>query len=154
MKQQLGQQTMKKKQTQRDRKEEEHTHSLRLKNRFIIHWRITAGLYIFGNVCCAGLIREKEGHLTEKRFSYGFNCSNNMSQPGHEEDEQMRLKVRDEDLTEARTKLGTSEKAKSKTLEVMEECEKIGKAAPSVFSGVRSGAETVLNSRSARPIKK
>ncbi|XP_031704404.1 musculoskeletal embryonic nuclear protein 1a [Anarrhichthys ocellatus] len=81
-----------------------------------------------------------------------FNCSN-MSQPGQEEDEQtQRPEVKDEDLTEAKTKLGTSGPAKSKTFEVLEECEKIGKAAPSVFSGVRSGAETVL--KSARPIRK
>ncbi|XP_034388109.1 musculoskeletal embryonic nuclear protein 1a isoform X2 [Cyclopterus lumpus] len=84
-----------------------------------------------------------------------FNCSNNMSQPGQEEDELMqRPEVRDEDLSETKTKLGTSGPAKSKTLEVMEECERSGKAAPSVFSGVRSGAETVLNARSARPIRK
>ncbi|XP_054472445.1 musculoskeletal embryonic nuclear protein 1a [Anoplopoma fimbria] len=78
-----------------------------------------------------------------------------MSQQGQEEDEQMqRPEVSDEDLTDAKTKLGTSGPAKSKTFEVMEECEKIGKAAPSVFSGARSGVETVLNARSARPIKK
>ncbi|XP_068568789.1 musculoskeletal embryonic nuclear protein 1a [Cebidichthys violaceus] len=78
-----------------------------------------------------------------------------MSQPGQKEEEQMQCpEVKDEDLTEAKTKLGTSGPAKSKTFEVLEECEKIGKAAPSVFSGVRSGAETVLNTRSARPIRK
>lgn len=44
-------------------------------------------------------------------------------QPGQEEDEQMqRPEVREEDLTEAKDKLGTSGPAKSKTLEVMEEC--------------------------------
>lgn len=32
--------------------------------------------------------------------------------------------------------------------------EKMGKAAPSVFSGARSGAETVLNSRSAQANRK
>ncbi|XP_027135691.1 musculoskeletal embryonic nuclear protein 1a [Larimichthys crocea] len=78
-----------------------------------------------------------------------------MSQPGQEDDEQMqRPEVRDEDLAEAKNKLGASTAAKSKTFEVMEECEKMGKAAPSVFSGMRSGAETVLNTRSTRPIRK
>ncbi|XP_070706690.1 musculoskeletal embryonic nuclear protein 1a [Pempheris klunzingeri] len=78
-----------------------------------------------------------------------------MSQPGQEEDEQMqRPEVREEDLNEAKGRLGGSGPAKSKTLEVMEECEKKGKVAPSVFSGVRSGAETVLNTRSAQPIRK
>ncbi|XP_037631814.1 musculoskeletal embryonic nuclear protein 1a [Sebastes umbrosus] len=78
-----------------------------------------------------------------------------MSQPGQEEGEQMeRPEVSDEDLTEAKGKLGTGGPAKSKTLEVMEECEKVGKTAPSVFSGVRSGAETVLNTRAARPVRK
>lgn len=44
-------------------------------------------------------------------------------QPGQEEDEQaQRPEVREEDLTEAKNKLGTSGPAKSKTFEVMEEC--------------------------------
>ncbi|XP_073325123.1 musculoskeletal embryonic nuclear protein 1a [Pagrus major] len=78
-----------------------------------------------------------------------------MSQPGQEEDEQMqRPEVREEDLTDAKDKLGTSGPAKSKTLQVMEECEKVGKAAPSVFSRARSGGETVLNTRSGQPIRK
>ncbi|XP_067443558.1 musculoskeletal embryonic nuclear protein 1a [Thunnus thynnus] len=78
-----------------------------------------------------------------------------MSQPGQEEDEQLqRPEVREEDLADAKNKLGGSERVKSKTEEVMEECEKMGKVAPSVFSGVRSGGETVLNTRSAKPIRK
>ncbi|XP_060925556.1 musculoskeletal embryonic nuclear protein 1a [Limanda limanda] len=78
-----------------------------------------------------------------------------MSQPGQEEDEQMqRPEVSEDDLTEAKGRLGGGELAKSKTFEVMDECAKVGKAAPSVFSGARSGAETVLNTRSARPVKK
>ena len=44
-------------------------------------------------------------------------------QPDQEEDEQMqRPEVREEDLTEAKGKLGTGGPAKSKTFEVMEEC--------------------------------
>ncbi|XP_013864539.1 musculoskeletal embryonic nuclear protein 1a [Austrofundulus limnaeus] len=76
-----------------------------------------------------------------------------MSQTGQEE-EQQRPAVREEDLTEAKNKLGSYGPMKSKTYEVMDECEKVGKAAPSVFSGARSGAETVFNSRSARPVRK
>ncbi|XP_034022543.1 musculoskeletal embryonic nuclear protein 1a [Thalassophryne amazonica] len=78
-----------------------------------------------------------------------------MSQPSQEDAEQIqRPAVTDEDLTGAKNKLGASGPAKSKTQEVMEECEKMGTAAPSVFSGARSGAETVLNTRSARPVRK
>ncbi|KAM4613269.1 musculoskeletal embryonic nuclear protein 1a isoform 2-T2 [Polymixia lowei] len=78
-----------------------------------------------------------------------------MSQPGEGEDEQQqRLEVREEDLIGAKDKLGTGGAAKSKTFEVMEECEKMGKTAPSVFSGARSGAETAFNKPSARPIRK
>ncbi|KAL6111509.1 uncharacterized protein ACO6RY_08475 [Pungitius sinensis] len=78
-----------------------------------------------------------------------------MAKPGQEEPERMqRPEVRDEDLNEAKSQLGASGPAKSKTYEVMEECEKMGKAAPSVFSGARSGTETVFNSRSAQAIRK
>ncbi|XP_028303152.1 musculoskeletal embryonic nuclear protein 1a isoform X2 [Gouania willdenowi] len=71
-----------------------------------------------------------------------------------EEEQMQRPEMRDEDLSEAKTNLGFGVPAKSKTIEVMEECEKIGKAAPSVFSGGRSGAETVFNTRSAQPPRK
>ncbi|XP_068170995.1 musculoskeletal embryonic nuclear protein 1a [Antennarius striatus] len=77
-----------------------------------------------------------------------------MSQPVQEEDGQMRPEVRDEDLTATKNTLGLGGPAKSKTMQVMEDCEKSGAAAPSVFSGVKSGAETVLNVRSARPNRK
>ncbi|KAM7005842.1 musculoskeletal embryonic nuclear protein 1a [Tautogolabrus adspersus] len=78
-----------------------------------------------------------------------------MSQLGQEEDEPMqRPEMREEDLTETKNKLGLSGPAKSKTFEVMEDCEKMGKAAPSVFSRAKSGAETALNTRSAQPIRK
>ncbi|KAK5612062.1 hypothetical protein CRENBAI_000727 [Crenichthys baileyi] len=76
-----------------------------------------------------------------------------MSQPAQEDGQTKRPVVREEDLTEAKTKLGSGT-VKSKTFEVMEECEKMGKAAPSVFSGVRSGAETAFNARSARQVRK
>ncbi|XP_012691700.2 musculoskeletal embryonic nuclear protein 1a [Clupea harengus] len=69
-----------------------------------------------------------------------------MSQIGECEDGQAhRPEVRDEDLLEARDQLGQKKEMKSKTFEVMEECERAGKSAPSVFSKVRSGAETAFN---------
>ncbi|XP_033821893.1 musculoskeletal embryonic nuclear protein 1a [Periophthalmus magnuspinnatus] len=72
-----------------------------------------------------------------------------------QEDEQVqRPELTEEDLAEGRNRLGLTGPAKSKTFEVMEECEKMGKTAPSVFSQVRSGGETVLNTRSTRPRKK
>ncbi|XP_037535492.1 musculoskeletal embryonic nuclear protein 1a [Nematolebias whitei] len=77
-----------------------------------------------------------------------------MSQPDQDKEQMQRPAVREEDLTEAKNKLGSYGPTKSKTYEVMEECEKMGKAAPSVFSGARSGAETAFNSRSARPVRK
>lgn len=43
-------------------------------------------------------------------------------QPGQEEEQMQRPEVRDEDLSEARSNLGVGGPAKSKTLEVMEEC--------------------------------
>uniref|UniRef100_A0A3B4DXZ7 Musculoskeletal embryonic nuclear protein 1 n=1 Tax=Pygocentrus nattereri TaxID=42514 RepID=A0A3B4DXZ7_PYGNA len=51
---------------------------------------------------------------------------------------------KEEDLKGARSKLGLKGEVKSKTYEVMVECERMGKVAPSVFSGVRSGGETAL----------
>ncbi|RVE73239.1 hypothetical protein OJAV_G00048780 [Oryzias javanicus] len=77
-----------------------------------------------------------------------------MSQAGQDDEPKRRPEVKEEDLTDAKAKLGCNEPVRSKTFEVMEECEKAGKAAPSVFSGARSGAETVFSSRSARPIRK
>ncbi|KAK3575350.1 hypothetical protein QTP86_025499 [Hemibagrus guttatus] len=62
-----------------------------------------------------------------------------------EEGKIKRPEVRDEDLIEARDKLASGTVVKSKTFEVMEECERAGKAAPSVFSNARSGGETVFN---------
>lgn len=56
-----------------------------------------------------------------------------------------RPEVREEDLLEAKDQLGQRKEVKSKTYEVMEECERAGKAAPSVFSKARSGAETAFN---------
>lgn len=77
MKQQVGQQTMQKKQRKRRSVytcciiyySQEH---------FIIHWRITAGLYICE--CVLGWTsKRKEGHLTRDFLPASFNYSN-MSQ--------------------------------------------------------------------------
>ncbi|CAG5983682.1 unnamed protein product, partial [Menidia menidia] len=57
--------------------------------------------------------------------------------------------MKEEDLKGARSKLGLKGEVKSKTYEVMVECERVGKAAPSVFSGVRTGAETALSGPAA-----
>uniref|UniRef100_A0A0E9X0M8 Musculoskeletal embryonic nuclear protein 1 n=2 Tax=Anguilla anguilla TaxID=7936 RepID=A0A0E9X0M8_ANGAN len=62
--------------------------------------------------------------------------------------------MNEEDLKGARDKLGMGGEVKSKTFEVMEECERVGKVAPSVFSGLRSGAETALNKPPARVLRK
>lgn len=67
-----------------------------------------------------------------------------MSQPG-EVKKKKRPPMKEEDLKGARNKLGLKGEVKSKTYEVMVECERMGKVAPSVFSGVRSGSETALS---------
>uniref|UniRef100_A0A3P9KPG8 Musculoskeletal embryonic nuclear protein 1 n=1 Tax=Oryzias latipes TaxID=8090 RepID=A0A3P9KPG8_ORYLA len=67
-----------------------------------------------------------------------------MSQPG-EIKKKKRPLVKEEDLKGARSKLGLKGEVKSKTYEVMVECERMGKVAPSVFSSVRTGGETVLS---------
>lgn len=77
-----------------------------------------------------------------------------MSQQGDYEGQEPRPEVNKEDLVEAKDKLGNRESMKSKTFEVMDECEKEGKAAPSVFSKARSGGETAFSKPSARPIRK
>uniref|UniRef100_A0AAQ5ZAD1 Musculoskeletal embryonic nuclear protein 1 n=1 Tax=Amphiprion ocellaris TaxID=80972 RepID=A0AAQ5ZAD1_AMPOC len=92
--------------------------------------------------------RKRERQLTERGEFLIFSDLTIMSQPAQEDEQIQRPEVREEDVTEARNRLGFSGPAKSKTFEVMEECEKAGKAAPSVFSRARSGAETVLNTRS------
>uniref|UniRef100_A0A8C2E8H5 Musculoskeletal embryonic nuclear protein 1 n=1 Tax=Cyprinus carpio TaxID=7962 RepID=A0A8C2E8H5_CYPCA len=68
-----------------------------------------------------------------------------IKEPGRKDDKKKkRPVVKEEDLKGARSKLGLKGEVKSKTYEVMVECERMGKVAPSVFSGVRSGSETVL----------
>ncbi|CAN9512532.1 unnamed protein product [Ophioblennius macclurei] len=73
-----------------------------------------------------------------------------MSQPG-EVKKKKRPPMKEEDLKGARSKLGLKGEVKSKTYEVMMECERAGKVAPSVFSGVRTGGETCLNQKDKAP---
>ncbi|XP_026069137.1 musculoskeletal embryonic nuclear protein 1-like isoform X1 [Carassius auratus] len=70
-----------------------------------------------------------------------------MSQQG---EEVKRPEVKAEDLVGAKDKLASGTEMKSKTFEVMQECEQAGKVAPSVFSKVRSGSETAFNKPSKR----
>ncbi|XP_030632467.1 musculoskeletal embryonic nuclear protein 1a [Chanos chanos] len=72
-----------------------------------------------------------------------------MSEEG-EEERMKRPEVREEELVETKGKLGQGLEVKSKTMEVMQECERQGKVAPSIFSKTRSGAETAFN----KPTKK
>ncbi|XP_068598465.1 musculoskeletal embryonic nuclear protein 1-like [Brachionichthys hirsutus] len=67
-----------------------------------------------------------------------------MSQPA-EVKKKKRPPMKEEDLKGARGKLGLKGEVKSKTYEVMAECERAGKVAPSVFSRVRTGTETSLD---------
>ncbi|XP_056316264.1 musculoskeletal embryonic nuclear protein 1a isoform X2 [Danio aesculapii] len=67
-----------------------------------------------------------------------------------EQEEVKRPEVKTEDLIGARDKLASGTEVKSKTFEVMQECERAGKAAPSVFSKVRSGSETAFNKPTKR----
>ncbi|KAM9443947.1 store-operated calcium entry regulator STIMATE isoform 3-T3 [Clarias gariepinus] len=65
--------------------------------------------------------------------------------PPGEVKKKKRPPVKEEDLKGARSKLGLKGEVKSKTYEVMVECERMGKTAPSVFSGLRTGTETALD---------
>ncbi|CAL8336629.1 unnamed protein product [Merluccius merluccius] len=67
-----------------------------------------------------------------------------MGIPPGEVKKKKRPVMKEEDLKGACSKLGLRGEVKSKTYQVMVECERVGKVAPSVFSGVRSGSETAL----------
>ncbi|KAM6980177.1 musculoskeletal embryonic nuclear protein 1b [Aplochiton taeniatus] len=67
-----------------------------------------------------------------------------MSQPGEVKKKKKRPVMKEEDLKGARSKLGLKGEVKSKTYEVMVECERMGKVAPSVFGGLGTGKETSL----------
>ncbi|XP_010746824.3 store-operated calcium entry regulator STIMATE isoform X2 [Larimichthys crocea] len=72
-----------------------------------------------------------------------------MGIPPGEVKKKKRPPMKEEDLKGARSKLGLKGEVKSKTYEVMVECERMGKVAPSVFAGVRSGTETALDKPAA-----
>ncbi|KAM9075841.1 Musculoskeletal embryonic nuclear protein 1, partial [Eschrichtius robustus] len=78
-----------------------------------------------------------------------------MSQAGTQEDpiKKKRPPVKEEDLKGARGKLTKNQEIKSKTYQVMRECEQAGSAAPSVFSLARTGTETVFEKPKAGPAK-
>ncbi|KAG5197657.1 hypothetical protein MJG53_016299 [Ovis ammon polii x Ovis aries] len=61
--------------------------------------------------------------------------------------------VKEEDLKGARGNLTRNQEIKSKTYQVMRECEQAGSTAPSVFSRARTGAETVFEKPKAGPAK-
>nr|XP_061796370.1 musculoskeletal embryonic nuclear protein 1-like [Nerophis lumbriciformis] len=65
-----------------------------------------------------------------------------MSQLAKEGEEMQRPAGREDRLTDDQKKVASSGPKKSKTLQVMEECEKRGEVAPSVFGGVKSGGNT------------
>ncbi|XP_056380049.1 store-operated calcium entry regulator STIMATE isoform X1 [Hyla sarda] len=64
-----------------------------------------------------------------------------------------RPKVKEEDLKGAKDKLGKQTPIKSKTYQVMKECEQAGCPAPSVFSQVRTGTETAFDKDKEAPAK-
>ncbi|XP_006771912.2 PREDICTED: musculoskeletal embryonic nuclear protein 1, partial [Myotis davidii] len=61
--------------------------------------------------------------------------------------------VKEEDLKGARGNLTKNQAIKSKTYQVMQECEQAGIASPSVFSRTRTGTETVFDKPKAGPAK-
>ncbi|XP_069062482.1 musculoskeletal embryonic nuclear protein 1-like isoform X1 [Pleurodeles waltl] len=61
--------------------------------------------------------------------------------------------MKEEDIKGARHKLSGNQPIKSKTYQVMKECEKSGTTAPSVFSRDRTGGETVFDKPKEEPAK-
>ncbi|KAM9272171.1 musculoskeletal embryonic nuclear protein 1 [Cariama cristata] len=61
--------------------------------------------------------------------------------------------VKEEDLKGARGNLSKNREIKSKTYQVMKQCEQMGSAAPSIFSQDRTGGETVFEKPKEGPAK-
>ncbi|KAM6256739.1 musculoskeletal embryonic nuclear protein 1 isoform 2-T4 [Porphyrio hochstetteri] len=61
--------------------------------------------------------------------------------------------VKEEDLKGARGNLSKNQEIKSKTYQVMKQCEQMGSAAPSIFSRDRTGGETVFEKPKEQPAK-
>ncbi|XP_055503858.1 musculoskeletal embryonic nuclear protein 1-like [Leucoraja erinacea] len=59
--------------------------------------------------------------------------------------------MKEEDIKGARHKLSAKQPLKSKTYEVMRQCEREGAVAPSVFSAARTGQETVFTKEAEQP---
>ncbi|XP_069499643.1 store-operated calcium entry regulator STIMATE isoform X2 [Ambystoma mexicanum] len=76
-----------------------------------------------------------------------------MSQPQAAPVKKKRPPVKEEDLKGAKNKLSANQEIKSKTYQVMKECEKSGSTAPSVFSRDRTGGETVFDKPKEGPAK-
>ncbi|XP_009580246.1 PREDICTED: musculoskeletal embryonic nuclear protein 1 [Fulmarus glacialis] len=74
-----------------------------------------------------------------------------MSQPAPVK--KKRPPVKEEDLKGARGNLSKNQEIKSKTYQVMKQCEQMGSAAPSVFSRDRTGGETVFEKPKEAPAK-
>ncbi|XP_018944817.2 musculoskeletal embryonic nuclear protein 1-like isoform X1 [Cyprinus carpio] len=100
-----------------------------------------------GFVCVYTLTTSIKQNLQQDRGTSQLISELAMSQQG---EEVKRPEVKAEDLIGAKDKLGSGTEVKSKTFEVMQECEQAGKVAPSVFSNVRSGSETAFNKPSKR----
>nr|XP_033782119.1 musculoskeletal embryonic nuclear protein 1-like isoform X1 [Geotrypetes seraphini] len=76
-----------------------------------------------------------------------------MSQPQGAPVKKKRPVMKEEDLKGARNKLSSNQEMRSKTYQVMKECEQSGTAAPSVFSRDRTGTETVFEKPKEGPAK-
>ncbi|XP_053577183.1 musculoskeletal embryonic nuclear protein 1 [Bombina bombina] len=76
-----------------------------------------------------------------------------MSQPQNEPVKKKRPVMKEEDLKGAKNKLSHKTPLKSKTYQVMRDCELSGTTAPSVFSQNRTGGETVFDKPKDEPAK-
>ncbi|XP_063282568.1 musculoskeletal embryonic nuclear protein 1 [Pelobates fuscus] len=76
-----------------------------------------------------------------------------MSQPQDAPVKKKRPVMKEEDLKGAKNKLSQQTPIRSKTYQVMKECEKAGSAAPSVFSQARTGVETAFDKPKEGPAK-
>lgn len=85
----------------------------------------------------------------------GCKVSSGLSKAGIQEApiKKKRPPVKEEDLKGARGNLAKNQEIKSKTYQVMRECEQAGSVAPSVFSRTRTGTETVFEKPKAGPAK-
>lgn len=93
--------------------------------------------------------------LPERSLRSSSHSAPTMSQAGPEGApiKKKRPPVKEEDLKGARGNLTKNQAIKSKTYQVMQECEQAGVAAPSVFSRTRTGTETVFDKPKAGPAK-